>query len=295
MVGVRYQLVFRAKTGWLGLGFILALTAIFTVTTWIHYDWLATMRNIVFPLALAFFTWWIWVFPKLVVDDRGIAIRNQLRTIRVSWEHFQGTQANLGLYILAQGDKRIRAKNEDNHDLDLLDKNANDFLLEKSVESGTKLNEKLHGKPASRGAKNRARTRTKTKTRTRKFYSAAVPARSGLRAMASGLSDPAVPEYNFSRSLRQTLFVTPSVGARLIEQAFLHRQITCDKESGENPLPATAISQIANWWQEPNALSKRVQAQILNSPYQGIHISLNWPLFLGFVAVIGACALAWTA
>lgn len=96
---MRYQLVFRSLTGIVGLVVILVIAALFAVMVVRQAGVWEALRNLVFPLALAYFTWWIWVFPRVFVDQRGITIRNQLRTIRISWEQFQRTEANFGLYI----------------------------------------------------------------------------------------------------------------------------------------------------------------------------------------------------
>lgn len=100
---MRYQLVFRSFTGIVGLAAILALAALFAVMVARQAGVWEALRNLVFPLALAYFTWWIWVFPRVLVDQRGITIRNQLRTIRIGWEQFQRAEANFGLYIAVAG------------------------------------------------------------------------------------------------------------------------------------------------------------------------------------------------
>ena len=98
-----YQLIFRSKYGQLSAAMVLVIGIAFIAMIWGADGAAEALRSAVIPAALIYFTWWIWAWPCVIADRRGITVRNQLRTYRVSWDAFATAESHFGLYLTVEG------------------------------------------------------------------------------------------------------------------------------------------------------------------------------------------------
>lgn len=90
--------------GQLGTVIVGALGLLFVVMVWSGEGALHGLTAASIALALCFFTWWIWTWPKVVIEDRGITVNNQLRSYQVGWDVLKGAESRYGLYLVTEPD-----------------------------------------------------------------------------------------------------------------------------------------------------------------------------------------------
>lgn len=96
---MNYELVFRSRYGTLTTATIVVLGLLFTGMIWGSDGAQAALRALPIPVALGYFTWWMWAFPTVDASRRGIQVRNQIRTYQIPWGDFQEAESNYGLYL----------------------------------------------------------------------------------------------------------------------------------------------------------------------------------------------------
>lgn len=89
-------------------GFLVLAGLLFLATVWIADGFVQALINLPFPAAVLVWGWWTWVWPIVEVSDRGLVLRNQLRTILVPWEAVTGIESRFGVYVTTS-DKRYLA------------------------------------------------------------------------------------------------------------------------------------------------------------------------------------------
>lgn len=94
-----YELIFRSRFGYATAGGVSAVAILFIGMMWADGGPILAAISAVLPISLAYFTWWMWAWPALIVDSSGIRVRNQLRTVRIGWDAFHEAEAQFGLYL----------------------------------------------------------------------------------------------------------------------------------------------------------------------------------------------------
>ncbi len=97
---MNYQLVLRSRTGATGTIIVGLLGLLFVVMIWSSEGPRSGIAGASIALALCYFTWWIWSWPAVIVERRGITVRNQVRTYRVGWDALKEAESNYGLYLV---------------------------------------------------------------------------------------------------------------------------------------------------------------------------------------------------
>ena len=188
---MNYQLVFRSRYGQIAVWGLLAFSIFFLGTVWWADGFVQMLAAVPFPLGIVYFTWWIWTWPAVIVDERGIAVRNQVRTADVSWSSFARAEARWGLYVYATP---------------TADPAATPSPTE--VTAGGRLTigavDPINLDPDDLASK-------------KAIYASAVPARGGFKT-ATSKEAPPTPPLNLGKRNRVVLRVTPMVAARILDE-----------------------------------------------------------------------------
>lgn len=102
---MNYQLIFRSRFGQISAALVFAVGLIFLGMVWYSDGFVLMAKSAILPLGLTYFTWFIWGWPAVIVDQRGILVRNQIRTIKIGWDSFVRAKSSLGLYLYAITEK----------------------------------------------------------------------------------------------------------------------------------------------------------------------------------------------
>ncbi len=97
--GVNYTIVLRSRTGVIGTAAVSLVGVVFLVMLWQSEGAVEAARSALFPITLAYFTWWIWAWPQVKLSAQGVQVRNQLRTFRIGWDGMEEAEASYGLYL----------------------------------------------------------------------------------------------------------------------------------------------------------------------------------------------------
>lgn len=233
-----YQLIFRSKYGQLSAIAVLGVALVFVAMVWSSDGPGEALRSLMVPIGLVYFTWWIWAWPHVTADKRGITVYNQLRTFRISWKDFASAESRFGLYLSVY-------KTGETPSADVNENPLNS--ISRSWDATSSADWDAEEEP------------------TRRIYAAGVPARGGFAASRKSKPDPA-PVLKFSDNPRITVRVEPHTAAQLLEEEKLYFD-----NPDRRPLeyrPSTGQSDI---WEQKNPATGK-------APYTGVKVSFNWLL-----------------
>ena len=289
---MNYQLVFRSQFGQVTAVVMAVISVVFMALIWRADGFLPMLESAPLPIGLAYFSWWIWGWPAVVVDSRGVLIRNQLRTYRIGWSSFVKAESRFGLYIYVnrdegegEGGTRLRESSP------FGSRSATPSPATPSPTTpspaGPSANTDSSRPPASSSAQRRGRpdgpnVRAEPTIgevdpinldpdglATRKpIYAAGVPARGGFKT-ATSKEMPQVPTLDLRIRNRVVLHVTPMVAARILDE---------EKYYLDNPTERPELHSSTEGYnkggigEEPN--------------YRGVRTSINWLQISGLVAFV---------
>lgn len=99
---MNYRIVLYAKSSKFGL-IAVAVTGIAFLALVLMYDGpVEFLRVLPLPLAVVAFTAWMWVWPRVIIENSGVTLRNQLRVIHLPWETLEKAEPRFGLYLLCR-------------------------------------------------------------------------------------------------------------------------------------------------------------------------------------------------
>ena len=218
---MNYQLVFRSRYGQIAVWGLLAFSIFFLGTVWWADGFVQMLAAVPFPLGIVYFTWWIWTWPAVIVDERGIAVRNQVRTADVSWSSFAKAEARWGLYVYATPNTGTSAGAAavlpadtsaitDTAVLPADTSDTTDTAAPSSIEVTA-------GGRLTIGAVDPINLDPDDLASKKAIYASAVPARGGFKT-ATSKEAPPTPPLNLGKRNRVVLRVTPMVAARILEE-----------------------------------------------------------------------------
>ena len=187
---MNYRLIFRSRYGQFAVWGLGAFTIFFVIVLWRVDGFAEMVAALPFPLGLLYFTWWIWSWPAVIADRRGVLIRNQVFTWHVPWDDLAKAEARWGLYVYA--------------DVHNPSTPAPGGIAEPT--------------PGTIGAVDPVELDPENLANKKAIYAAAVPARGGLRAAAGKEKAPEMPPLDLPTRNRVVLRVVPSVAARMLEE-----------------------------------------------------------------------------
>lgn len=196
---MNYQIVFRSRYGQLAAWGLLAFSVFFLVMVAFTDGFDQVLMAAPFPLGLTYFTWWIWSWPAVIVDRRGVTVRNQMRTWAIPWDRLAKAEAQWGLYLYA-------TPNEDGGSADANAASRSERLVERTA-----------GGELTIGAVDPVDLDPDDLASKKRIYASAVPARGGFRTTTSK-EMPEVPSLDLTARNRVVLRVTPMAAARIIEE-----------------------------------------------------------------------------
>ena len=224
---MNYQLVFRSRYGQIAVWGLLAFSIFFLGTVWWADGFIQMLAAIPFPLGIVYFTWWIWTWPAVIADERGIAVRNQVRTADVSWSSFAKAEARWGLYIYATPNTGTSAdaiavlptdtpSSTDTAVLPTDTPSSTDTAVTTDT-STPNPTEVIAGGRLTIGAVDPINLDPDDLASKKAIYASAVPARGGFKT-ATSKEAPPTPPLNLGKRNRVVLRVTPMVAARILEE-----------------------------------------------------------------------------
>lgn len=268
---MNYQLVFRSPFGQVTAVVMAVVAVVFMGLIWRADGFLPMLASAPLPIGLAYFSWWIWGWPAVVVDARGVLIRNQLRTYRIGWGAFTKAESRFGLYIYVSNDEGEQSA---------VDRSAGQNSEASSSPGATSVlappptpDLPAHAPTAARPDLPTVRgeltigdvdpiTLDPGGLALRKpIYAAGVPARGGLKT-ATQKEMPQVPALDLRARNRVVLRVTPMVAARILDE---------EKYYLDHP-------------SERPELHSSKEPFVTTSTYGGLRITTNWLQISGLVA-----------
>ena len=250
---MNYQLVFRSRYGQIAVWGLLAFSIFFLGTVWWADGFVQMLAAVPFPLGIVYFTWWIWTWPAVIVDERGIAVRNQVRTADVSWSSFAKAEARWGLYVYATPNTGTSADATAVLPADTSDTTDTAAPSSTEVTAGGRLTigavDPINLDPDDLASK-------------KAIYASAVPARGGFKT-ATSKEAPPTPPLNLGKRNRVVLRVTPMVAARILDE---------EKFYLENPS------------KRPESHTAREPLADPGAEYQGLRYRYNFLQIVVFVA-----------
>ena len=217
---MNYQLVFRSRYGQIAVWGLLAFSIFFLGTVWWADGFVQMLAAVPFPLGIVYFTWWIWTWPAVIVDERGIAVRNQVRTADVSWSSFAKAEARWGLYVYAtpNADPAATPSSMDTAVLPADTSATTDAAASSSTDTAAPSStEVTAGGRLTIGAVDPINLDPNDLASKKAIYASAVPARGGFKT-ATSKEAPPTPPLNLGKRNRVVLRVTPMVAARILEE-----------------------------------------------------------------------------
>ena len=217
---MNYQLVFRSRYGQIAVWGLLAFSIFFLGTVWWADGFFQMLAAVPFPLGIVYFTWWIWTWPAVIVDERGIAVRNQVRTADVSWSSFAKAEARWGLYVYAtpNADPAATPSSMDTAVLPADTSATTDAAASSSTDTAAPSStEVTAGGRLTIGAVDPINLDPDDLASKKAIYASAVPARGGFKT-ATSKEAPPTPPLNLGKRNRVVLRVTPMVAARILEE-----------------------------------------------------------------------------
>ena len=211
---MNYQLVFRSRYGQIAVWGLLAFSIFFLGTVWWADGFIQMLAAIPFPLGIVYFTWWIWTWPAVIADERGIAVRNQVRTADVSWSSFAKAEARWGLYIYATPNTGTSADAIAVLPTDTPSSTDTAVTTDTSTPNPTEV---IAGGRLTIGAVDPINLDPDDLASKKAIYASAVPARGGFKT-ATSKEAPPTPPLNLGKRNRVVLRVTPMVAARILEE-----------------------------------------------------------------------------
>lgn len=237
---MNYQIVFRSRYGQLGAWGLLAFSIAFLVMVAFIDGFDQMLMASVFPLGLTYFTWWIWSWPAVIVDARGVTVRNQVRTWQIPWARLVKAEAQWGLYLYAE------------HGEDEAQDTGDVSGVETPV---TRQVQQTAGGELTIGAVDPVNLDPDDLAHKKRIYASAVPARGGFRTVTSKQM-PEVPSLDLGSRNRVVLRVTPMAAARIIdeEKFYLDRpaerpESHHSREDFEVGAPYSRLAARINWVQ----------------------------------------------
>ena len=217
---MNYQLVFRSRYGQIAVWGLLAFSIFFLGTVWWADGFFQMLAAVPFPLGIVYFTWWIWTWPAVIVDERGISVRNQVRTADVSWSSFAKAEARWGLYVYAtpNADPAATPSSMDTAVLPADTSDTTDTAAPSSMDTAAPSStEVTAGGRLTIGAVDPINLDPNDLASKKAIYASAVPARGGFKT-ATSKEAPPTPPLNLGKRNRVVLRVTPMVAARILEE-----------------------------------------------------------------------------
>ena len=249
---MNYQLVFRSRYGQIAVWGLLAFSIFFLGTVWWADGFVQMLAAVPFPLGIVYFTWWIWTWPAVIVDERGIAVRNQVRTADVSWSSFAKAEARWGLYVYATPNTGtsadatavLPADTSDTTDTAVLPADTSattDAAASSSTDTAAPSStEVTAGGRLTIGAVDPINLDPDDLASKKAIYASAVPARGGFKT-ATSKEAPPTPPLNLGKRNRVVLRVTPMVAARILEEEKFYLE-----NPGKRPESHTAREPLAD-------------------------------------------------
>jgi hypothetical protein len=213
---MNYQLVFRSRYGQIAVWGLLAFSIFFLGTVWWADGFVQMLAAVPFPLGIVYFTWWIWTWPAVIVDERGIAVRNQVRTADVSWSSFARAEARWGLYVYATPTADPAATPSLTDTATPVPHRHRDPRPPQTPRPPSPT-EVTAGGRLTIGAVDPINLDPDDLASKKAIYASAVPARGGFKT-ATSKEAPPTPPLNLGKRNRVVLRVTPMVAARILDE-----------------------------------------------------------------------------
>ncbi|WP_099332426.1 hypothetical protein [Actinomyces minihominis] len=191
---MNYQLVFRSRYGQLAAWGLLGFSVFFLGMVWYMDGFVQMLAALPFPIGLVYFSWWIWSFPAVIADRRGIRVRNQIRTADISWDALAKAEARWGLYLYATPDK-----------------------VEVKPSPQEAVTKREAGRPLTIGDVDPVNLDPDDLASKKAIYASAVPARGGFKH-ATDKGAPSIPPLELESRNHVVVRTTPLVVARIIEE-----------------------------------------------------------------------------
>lgn len=265
---MNYQLVFRSQFGQVTAVVMAIISVVFMALIWRADGFVPMLASAPLPLGLAYFSWWIWGWPAVVVDSRGVLIRNQLRTYRIGWGSFVKAESRFGLYVYVnrnEGEVGVQPKGTPDETPDgSRDGARTPSSTGRSVRPD---GPNVRAEPTI-GDVDPISLDPDGLALRKPIYAAGVPARGGFKA-ATSKEMPQVPTLDLRIRNRVVLRVTPMVAARILDE---------EKYYLDNPTERPELHSSAEGYNKGG---------IGGQPdYQGVRASVNWLQITGLVAFV---------
>ncbi len=150
-----HTITIRSRRAILGTAAVAVLGLAFEVLVLVQEGWRNAALSLPWPVVVAAFSAWLWMWPRLTLAPGGARIRNHFRQIDIPWSQLTEARSDLGLYLWV----------------------------------GTK-----------------------------KYFSAAPPARGGLRASSLRKNPPAAPVIDDTQRAHHVVDTEPVVAAQIVAQ-----------------------------------------------------------------------------
>lgn len=221
-------------------------------------------------LALCYFTWFLWAWPSVTVQQTGITVRNHIRTYLVGWAALREAESSYGLYLVTvPSSSKEESKVPDE--------------VPTGVRSARQPN---YGSYPLTGGSD---------TPPKRIYCAGVPARGGFSSSRQKEA-PVIPELYFENGPRLTMRVEPAVAVRLIEE----EKLLIDHPDRRDPTHQATRRQIEGW-ESRSALKRLLYGQSSTSsqnvgpentrPFTGVTTKVNYLQLGGLIATIAAALI----
>lgn len=102
-------MLFRSRGGIVTFGFLAVAALFFVFAVWVTDGLAQALVNLPFPAAVLVWGWWTWIWPVMEMSDRGLVLRNQLRTLVLPWASIAGAESRFGLYVEVGGKRYLAA------------------------------------------------------------------------------------------------------------------------------------------------------------------------------------------
>ncbi len=292
---MNYQLVLRSRTGQVGAVIVGAFGLFFVIMVWASDGPGSGIAAAAIALALCYFTWFLWAWPSVTVEQAGITVRNHIRTYLVGWDALKEAESSYGLFLVTTPS----SYEEETGTTDP----ATSALQQDGGESGSeRVSWPPKQDPSSQGNGQKSDhdkypLTGGSVTPPKRIYCAGVPARGGFSASRQK-DAPVIPELYFENGPRVTMRVEPAVAVRLIEE----EKLLIDHPERRDPTHQATTRQIEGW-ESISALKRLLygktpptsqdagQVGDRSEPFRGVVARVNYLQLAGLVATIAAALI----
>lgn len=302
---MNYQLVFRSPFGQVTAVAMAVVAVVFMGLIWRADGLFPMLASAPLPIGLAYFSWWIWGWPAVVIDARGVLVRNQLRTYRIGWSTFAKAESRFGLYIyvnegegggttVTSPDVSMPAQGTPSPGHDTAPPDLPTIRGELTIGDVDPISLDPDGLALRKP-----------------IYAAAVPARGGLRT-AARKEMPEIPTLDLRARNRVVLRVPPMVAARILDEEKYYLDHPTERPESHSSKEAFVVggrafrsrakgndvatsgvtdNQVAgndfvHSTADPSNTNATSASPTASSAYRGLRITNNWLQISGLVAFV---------